>query len=37
MIPPSKKEDLVFKVKGLKKGEHLIHTNLNTRKTIYVR
>lgn len=37
VIPPFKKEELVFKVEGLKKGEHLIHTNLNARKTIYVR
>ncbi|KFZ21186.1 Beta-galactosidase [Thermotoga neapolitana LA10] len=37
VIPPFKEETLVFKVNGLKRGEHLVSTSLNTGKTIYVR
>ncbi|PLV56220.1 glycoside hydrolase family 2 TIM barrel-domain containing protein [Thermotoga sp. SG1] len=37
LIPPFGRETLVFEVEGLRRGEHLISTSLNTRKTIYVR
>ncbi|PLV59923.1 glycoside hydrolase family 2 TIM barrel-domain containing protein [Thermotoga sp. KOL6] len=36
-VPPFGSEIVGFEVEGLTKGDHLISTNLNTRKTIYVR
>jgi len=37
VIPPFQREEVKFEVKGLEKGDHLIATNFNNRKTIYVR